>query len=68
MLVTTVLLSTTLQLYQSVQKQSTMSLPVSGQKKKYIQHYKQKLAKKAYTNPPLAMKVYIMKLTTMVQK
>jgi len=28
----------------------------------------QKLAKKAYTNPPLAMKVDIMKLTTMEEK
>jgi len=28
----------------------------------------QKLAKKAYTNLPVAMKVYIMKLTTMEEK
>jgi len=34
MLVTTVLLSTTLQLYQLVQKQSSISMPGSGQKKK----------------------------------
>ena len=67
MLVTTVLLSTTLQLYQLVQKQSTQSLHFSGPKKKNIEHYRQKLAKKAYTNPPLEMKVYIMKLTTMVK-
>ena len=28
----------------------------------------QKLVEKAYTNPPSAMKVYIMKLTTMEEK
>jgi hypothetical protein len=28
----------------------------------------QKLVKKAYTNPPLAMKVYVMKLTTTEEK
>ena len=35
-------------------------------KKKNTDDYRQKLVKKAYTNPPLAMKVYIMKLTTTV--
>jgi len=43
-----------------------MSLPVSEQKEKNTDDYRQKLVKKAYTNPPLAMKVYIMKLTTTV--
>jgi len=43
---------------------------ITVKKKKYIKdiHLEilmQKLIKKAYTNPPLAMKVYIMKLTTM---
>ena len=67
-LVTTVLLSTTLQLYQLVKKQSTMSLPVSGQKKKPTDEYRRMLVKKAYTNPPLAMDVYIMKIKTIVEK
>jgi len=52
MLVTTVLLSNTLQLYQLAQKQSTMSLPDSGQKKiiKHTDEYR-RLVKKAYTKP-----------------
>ena len=34
----------------------------------FIYLYLQKLGRKAYTNPPLAMKVYILKLTTTEEK
>ena len=50
MLVTTVLLSNVLQLHQLVQKQSTMSLPVSVQIKKHTDDYSIEDIKKAIRN------------------